>query len=75
MILEMLKNIKFNQYISKFQRRMKMDIKNILENNKTIVFADKTMILYKTNPKFYKTLVTDSITKPYKTSNDDLAKI
>ena len=63
----MIKNIKFNHYMSKFQK--------LLENNKIIVFADKTVNWYITNPKFYKKLVIDNITKSYKISKEDITEI
>ena len=54
---------------------MRRDINKLLEDNKIIIFADKTRNLYKTNPKFYKKLVIDNIPKSYKISKKDLAKI
>ena len=74
-LLEMINSIKFDNYISNFHKKMKNDIRKLLEPNKIIIFADKTRNLYKATPKFYKQLITNSITKTYKTTNEDLSKI
>ena len=73
--LDLVNYIKFNKQVSKFQRKMKRDINNLLEDNKIVVFADKTRYIYKTNLKFYKKLVIDNITKSYKISKENLAEI
>ena len=60
------------QYRSKFQKDLKKDLKNLLTKNKIILFLDKTRNLYQTDPKFYKKLVIDNITKNYKISENNL---
>ena len=67
-LFKLLGNIKFTNYRSRFQKTLK----NILTKNKIILFADKTRNLYQTDPKFYKKLVIDNLTKNYKISNDNL---
>ena len=71
-LFKLLGNIKFTNYKSRFQKTLNNDLKNILTKNKIILFADKTRNLYQADPKFYKKLVIDNLTKNYKISNDNL---
>ena len=71
-LFHIIKNIKFSSYKSNFQKKLKQILNNLLTKNKVILFADKTRNIYHTSPKFYNKLVTDNLTKTYKTSNDDL---
>ena len=71
-LFNIIKNIKFTTYKSNFQKKLKHDLNSLLTKNKIILFADKTRNLYQTTPKFYKKLITNSITKTYKISDENL---
>ena len=73
-LFETIKNIKFSSFRSNFQKKLKQDLNKLLAKNKIILFADKTRNIYHASPTFYNKLVTDNLSKTYKTSNDDLIR-
>ena len=64
-MLNIIQNIKFNQYHNKFQAEINKDVKNIKECDKLLIAADKTTNFYKIEPKQYEKLLISNITKDY----------
>ena len=55
-----------------FQNRLKNDIRSIQLSKRVFVFTDKTRNIYEMEKSHYKKLLTDSITKTYKQSNNNV---
>ena len=53
-LFDMIKNIKFNIFKSKYQIKLSNDIKKLLNTNMVNVRSDKTSNLYHASPKLYK---------------------
>ena len=65
-VLGILKRIKFRGGGSRFQEKLKRDIKGLTSSNKVIVSADKTSNLYRVGTDEYRKSVSDEITSSYK---------
>ena len=65
-----MKNVKFRKYKpTTLQSTLRKDIKNMRNDEKMYVAADKTSNFYKTAPENYNTLLENNITKEYKKDN------
>lgn len=62
----LIQNIQFNNNYNNIQQQMKKDIKQINEEKKLIIKADKTTNFYKMAPKEYNTLLEKNIHKAYR---------
>ena len=72
----MIKNIKFNNFKSKYQLKLSKDIKILLNTNMIIFRSDKTSNLYYASPQLYKKLVINNLTSEYTIEpNDSTIKI
>ena len=72
-LCELARNIKFREVKNKFQNKLKNDLKEIKNEKKVTVAADKTRNFYKMEPDRYKELLNNNITKDYKKADDKLA--
>ena len=67
---QLVKNVKFRKYKpTTLQSTLRKDIKNMRNDEKMYVAADKTSNFYKMAPENYKTLLENNITKEYKKDN------
>ena len=73
-LIELAKNVKFRRHSNQFQNKLKEDLKNIKNESKVIIAADKTRNHYKIEKEEYKELLQNNITKEYKKSNDKLVE-
>ena len=75
-LLDMIKNIKFNNFKSKYQIKLSNDIKQLLNTKMVIVKSDETSNLYYASPQLYKKLIINNITNEYLIKpNDQTIKI
>ena len=70
-LFNIIKEIKFRNHKSEYQKTMQNNIKKLLSVHKLIVPSDKTSNLYYVNIKTYKKLLLNNITKDYKITNDN----
>lgn len=68
-LFNMIRNIQFRATSNEFQNNLKKDVKTILSSDKVFVNADKSRNIYKMDPKDYRKLMQDNITKDYKKNN------
>ena len=65
-LIDMVKNIEFENKQNKFQNQLKAEKNAINSENKLIISADKTSNHYKVTPEDYETLVKQNVEKEYK---------
>lgn len=68
---KLVDSVKFTQYRSKFQNKLKEDCSNIAKSKGIIISADKTRNVYDTTPETYCTLINNEITKNYKKADEN----
>ena len=61
-LFEMIRTIKFRDYINPFQKKMSNDIKQIMSSEVVYVPADRTTNMYKLSRESYDKLLHDNIT-------------
>ena len=71
-LFDLTKNITFNQCNNSFQTKLKDDAKNINDEKRMIVAADKTNNFYKVRKDEYDELLQKHITKDYKKGNENV---
>ena len=71
-LIQMAKDIKFRRTRSEFQDRMKSDIQNIRNSEKTLTPADKTTNMYKLTKDQYAQLKQNAVTTKYKKANNNI---
>ena len=69
----MIHNIKFRQYNSDFQMKLKTDIKQTKDSKDLLIKADKTTNYYKLTPDQHTSLTHSNVTKSYKLAPDNHA--
>ena len=67
-------SLKFRKLNDNFQEKMKSDILDIKSSLNVLIFADKTINIYKATPQEYNNLLKDNITKSYKKPTNRLEK-
>ena len=65
--LELIKSLKFKKIKDKFLDQLHKDITSIKKSKNVFIFADKTRNIYETDKNTYSKLLTDNISKAYKT--------
>ena len=65
-MLEMIRNITYNNTRDEFQQQLKKDIKKLNNSTKAFIPADKTSNYYEISKTNHSKLLTDSITSTYK---------
>ena len=70
-MLNLIKNVEFNNNSNNFQEKLKEDIKLIKAESKVFVAADKSSNFYKTEVEDYNKLLENNITKDYKKTNTE----
>ena len=65
----MVQNIEFKKVASNFQAQLSDDVRNIKNNPKLLIPADKTNNLYELTHNEFNKLLTENISKMYKKSN------
>ena len=73
-LFEMIRTIKFRDYINPFQKKMSNDIKQIMSSEAVYVPADKTTNMYKLSRESYDKLLHDNITADYKIAHNEAKK-
>ena len=73
-LVEIARNLQFRDVNDQFQKQLKDDLKNIRNDKKVIVAADKTRNFYKMEKENYKELLNNNITKDYKKTDDNTVK-
>ena len=69
-ILRMVENIEFRRATDRFQEQLRADITRVKRSSEVIVPADKTRNLYTVCKEEYSRLLTNNITKHYKSAPD-----
>ena len=72
-LCEIAKNLEFRKITNQFQNKLKDDLKEIKNEEKVIIAADKTRNFYKMEKEMYEKLLNNNITKDYKKVDDKLA--
>ena len=68
---DLVKNVKFKQQVnSTFQNTLKQNIRELNQENKIYVAADKTSNYYKVEKDDYEEMILKNVTKDYKKTND-----
>ena len=62
----MVQNIVFKNVKSSFQQQLQNDVKNIKQDPKLLILADKTNNLYRLTTDEYNKLLTENISKNHK---------
>ena len=70
-LISMVPDLKFKRFTNNFQQQLRKDINSMKSSNKLYVPADKTTNMYKVTPQEYDRLLTNSITKTYKKTNNN----
>ena len=70
-LYEMLLNIKFTNFKSRFQIKLSNDIKDLLSKKMIIINSDKTSNLYYAKPDFYNKLMKNNISSKYSIDTTD----
>ena len=65
-LYDLVCNVKFDPYRTKFQKQLSRDIRKIRDSKDVLVKADKTTNVYAVPPDTYNKLLNDSITKDYR---------
>ena len=74
-MIEIAKNLKFRKVNNnQFQNKLKDDLKNIRNEDRIIVAADKTRNFYKMETHKYKDYLSNNITQVYKKADEDVVK-
>ena len=75
-LYEMINNVQFTDYRSRFQRRLINDVKNINKSDKIYLMADKTRNIYEVSEDRYNKLLFDNVTSSYqKTTQATIGEI
>ena len=70
-LIGLIQKLRFKKDTNEFQKQIKADIKKIIESEKVFVPADKTSNMYKVDKEDYEKILTESITKTYKKTNNN----
>ena len=73
-LCDIAKNLKFRNIKETFQKKLKDDLKDIQNEKKVIVAADKSRNFYKMEKVKYSELLGNSITKDYKIAEEETIK-
>ena len=73
-LCEIAKNLEFRDVSNQFQNKLKDDLKEIQNEEKAVIPADKTRNYYKMEKDNYNELLNSNITKDYKKADDSLVK-
>ena len=73
-LFNVVTSLKFRKLNDNFQEKMKSDILDIKSSPNVLIFADKTINIYKVTPQEYNNLLKDNITKSYKKPTNRLEK-
>ena len=68
----MIRDIEFREYSNNFMNKLKNDLKDIENEDKMLIAADKTTNLYKISQNHHKELLMKNITKDYKKADKEL---
>jgi hypothetical protein len=75
-LFNLVKNIEFREHSNSFQSKMKKDVRDVKNEEKVLIKADKTTNHYKMEKADYEEHLNRTITKDYKkASNDDFKKV
>ena len=70
----MIKNIEFRNANNTFQEKLRNDIKELSQENKVFVSADKSTNIYKMDKESYEKLLFENVTKTHKKSTEQKLK-
>ena len=73
-LILIIKNIEFRNTSNTFQEKLRNDIKELSQENKVFVSADKSIIIYKMDKESYEQLLFENVTKTYKKSTEQKLK-
>ena len=68
-VMKIAETITFRRYSNDLQKKMKADMKDMQNSNKTLTPADKTTNLYRLTKEEYEQLKSNAITATYKKGN------
>ena len=71
-MFSMVKTLKFRQDKSRFQKKLREDIRTINNTDATLTFADKTTNLYKLSKEDHNKLLQNAVTTTYKKVNKNI---
>ena len=74
-LYDLIKSLKFRKIKNPLFTKMKNDLNEIKKSNKLIAFADKSLNIYKVEPKYYKKLLEENITANYKKCDSNAIEI
>ena len=73
---KLIDSVKFTQYRSKFQNKLKADCDSISKSSKILISADKTRNIYDCTPEVYNNLITNEICRNYRRTEEiEVSKI
>ena len=70
----MIKNVEFRNTNNTFQEKLRNDIKELSQENKVFVSADKSTNIYKMDKESYEKLLFENVTKTYIKSTEQKLK-
>ena len=73
-LFDLIKSIKFRKVRTRFQNKLRSDIKCINDSKNVFVLSDKTGNIYQMDPADYKKLLHENITKDYALDSEDTLK-
>ena len=73
-LTQMINKVSFRKINYPFLNTVTEGIKKVNTSKNVFVFADKTQNIYEVPPITYRKLLTENITKTYKTENEDITE-
>ena len=67
-LMELVKHVEYDRHTNEFLKKLDKDTKQIGEEDRLIIAADKTTNLYKMQPQSYNKLLKEAVQKDYKKS-------
>ena len=71
-LIHLISNVKFRNVNNPFLNQISEDTRKVNDSKNIFVFADKSTNVYEMSPEQYNKLLSENITKSYKSSSDDV---
>ncbi len=71
-LIHLISNVKFRNVNNPFLNQISEDTRKVNDSKNIFVFADKSTNVYEMSPEHYNKLLSENITKSYKSSSDDV---
>ena len=74
-VFDLCKNITFSKVCSKYQNNLKCSLSKLIQEDKIIIKADKTMSIYKMDVEKYNKLLIETVRSKYKKATSNTINI